>query len=229
MSIPPVAMQSYPRPTPMPGLDHPNDPTAQSASNSARVPEKNRKLQLFIVLAILSVLVPLATFLVKNVFFQSEDHGDSQVVPEIERSIKPTSPGPPPSGSKTVTAPTPAAAPATPPAETKVASKTEEAPSGDADADDEPEKPAAKPAKAKAGLKKNAGKAPRIYVTSTPAKATVERDGKKIGLTPVWDSPPAGRKSVRYRISAKGYKPYEESLSPSQKKSLTAKLKPEKS
>jgi hypothetical protein len=67
----------------------------------------------------------------------------------------------------------------------------------------------------------------RIYVDSTPRKATVERDGKKIGLTPVYDSPTQASRAVRYRISAKGFKPYEESVLPDRKRTLTAKLKPE--
>ena len=240
VSIPPVAMQSYPRPTPMPGLgEHPADPTAQSASAANRVAQKNRKLQMFIILAVLAVLAPLIALLLKNVLGHGDDHGDTQVVPEIERSRKPATPPATPTAPRTVTAPAPtppavAEAPAaTPPAAAdapKVASKTEEAPSDDAAQDDEPaatEKPTAKSsAKSKAARGKSAGKAVRILVDSTPRKATVERDGKKIGLTPVYDSPPPG-KSVRYRISAKGYRPHEESLSPGQKKTLIAKLKPE--
>ena len=237
MSIPPVAMQPYPRATPMPGLgEHPADPTAQSASASNKVPQKNRKLQMFIILAVLAVLAPLIALLLKNMLSHGDDHGDSQVVPEIERSSKPTTPSPPPTPTpaRTVvtapaTTPTPTEAPAVVPAagaETKVAAKAEEAPGDDADDDSEPVAPEKPVAKAKPKAKPAKGKALKVFVDSTPRKATVERDGKKIGLTPVYDSPPAG-KSVRYRISAKGYKPYEESLAPDRKKTLIAKLKPE--
>ena len=46
-------------------------------------------------------------------------------------------------------------------------------------------------------------------------------------MTPIVDSPPQGNRAVRYRILAKGYKSYEESVLPDRKRTLTAKLKPD--
>ncbi|HRI51953.1 MAG TPA: serine/threonine-protein kinase [Pseudomonadota bacterium] len=246
VSIPPVARQAYPRPTPMPLLGETADATAQSASASTQLPQqgKNRKLQMFIVLAVLAVLAPLVALLLKGLLSHGEDHGDSQVVPEIERLHKVA---PPPARAAAAPSPPAAATPVTPVAgeaeapakaaagepDTKLAVA---APDDGADATDEDEpadKPAAdKPAKSarasrSAARAKKTGSTVRILVDSTPRKATVERDGKKIGITPVVDSPSQGSRAVRYRIVAKGYKPYEESVLPDRKRTLSAKLKPE--
>jgi hypothetical protein len=67
----------------------------------------------------------------------------------------------------------------------------------------------------------------RIFVDSTPHRAVVERNGKRVGITPYFDMLQQGTKSIRYRILMKGYKPFEEALVPDRKRSLTAKLKPE--
>jgi serine/threonine protein kinase len=255
VSIPPVARQAYPRPTPMPGLAEPADATAQSASASTQLPQqgKNRKLQMFIILAVLAVLAPLVALLLKGLLIHGDDHGDSQVVPEIERPHKVTPPTPAAPPTRTAALPqTTTAPPVTPVApsqdapgeapdkaaaaepDTKLAAnKTDEAPGPDAAEDEPAEKPVAdKPTKASKAPKaaartKKASATVKILVDSTPRKATVERDGKKIGVTPVVDSPPQGSRAVRYRIFAKGYKSYEESVLPDRKRTLTAKLKPE--
>ena len=247
VSIPPVARQAYPRPTPMPLLGEPADATAQSASASTQLPQqrKNRKLQMFIVLAVLAVLAPLVALLLKGLLSHGDDHGDSQVVPEIERPLKVA----PPSPARAATAPSqpatatpvtaveaeaPAKATAGEPDTKLAAGKPDEPPSEEAaDEDEQTEKSVAdKPGKSTRASKaaaraKKGGATVRILVDSTPRKATVERDGKKIGVTPVVDSPPQGSRAVRYRIFAKGYKSYEESVLPDRKRTLSAKLKPE--
>lgn len=249
VSIPPVARQAYPRPTPMPSLGEPSmDPTAQPTAAAAPPPQKNRKLQMFIVLAILAVLAPLVALLLKGLLSHGEDHGDSQVVPEIERPLKPVAPAPtrtaaaPPPTAPAAEAPPPTATP--PPSQeaddaTKVAASKSAEPSADdtaADTDNnDGDQPDSKPSKSGKSSKssKSAARAKgsrntvRIFVDSSPRKATVERDGKKIGVTPIVDSPPQGTRAVRYRILAKGYKSYEESVLPDRKRTLTAKLKPE--
>ena len=260
VSIPPVARQAYPRPTPMPGLSEPPaEPTAQSASTQLPQQKKNRRLTMFIILAVLAVLAPLVALLLKGLLSHNEDHGDSQVVPEIERPLNPAPPGP---GRTVATAPTPAPTPApavdappptaTPPPATeaddpkKVAAKQPAETSGDdpdpatdtEPADDKPtpqSTKSSKPSKSSKSSKsnksskaaKNGRNAVQIIVDSTPRKATVERDGKKIGVTPLTDSPPQANRAIRYRIIAKGYKPYEESVLPDRKRTLNPKLKPE--
>lgn len=214
-----------------------SEPPAQSASTHLPQQKKNRKLQVFIILALLALVAPLVTLLLKDLLSHSIDDGDSHVVPEIERPLNSTPPKP---GHTLATAPTPTATPpptseadgpqmvaANQPAETTgddaaPAANTEPAddkPTSKTSEFSEPRNAAARP--------KGSSSTVRILVDSIPRKATVERDGKMIGLTPIVDSPPQGNRSVRYRIVAKGYKSYEEWVLPDRKRTLSAKLKPE--
>jgi serine/threonine protein kinase len=258
ISIPPVAMQAYPRPVSMPGQmgmpmsgEHPEAMASNPLVPSQAMPQvKNRKLQMFIILAVLAVLAPLVALLLKGLLSRGDDHGDSQNVPELERSQKAT-PNPPPAAparAVAVTSPAPAAttdpaapadkaagdakdAPAEAKADPKVAATDPPAPADDSpdDSGAATDKPAAKSSgKSKPAARTKGGRnTVRIFVDSTPRKATVERNGQKVGVTPIYDSPPQGNKAIRYRIKAKGYKPYEETVVPDRKRTLTAKLKPE--
>ena len=93
----------------MPSLSEPPaEPTAQSASTQLpQQQKKNRKLTMFIILAVLAVLA-LVALLLKGLLSHNEDHGDSQVVPEIE--FRPLNPAPPQHTVATGRAPIPALA-----------------------------------------------------------------------------------------------------------------------
>ena len=191
VSIPPVARQAYPRPTPMPLLGETADATAQSASASTQLPQqgKNRKLQMFIVLAVLAVLAPLVALLLKGLLSHGEDHGDSQVVPEIERLHKVA---PPPARAAVAPSPPAAATPVTPVAgeaeapakaaaaepDTKLAAAApDDAPGAEPTDEDEPaDKPAAdKPAKSARARRWGAASAQPLRGRGKPSRSRRRR------------------------------------------------------
>ncbi len=206
----------------------PSEPTAQSASTHLPQQKKNRKLQMFIILAVLAVLAPLVALFLKGLLSHSMDYGDSQVVPEIDRSLNSNPPTP---GHTVATAPTPMAT--SPPASEaddpqKVVANQPDEPTDDG-VDDKPTTKTSQSSESRKSVARPNGSRStvRILVDSTPRKATVERDGTKIGVTPIVDSPLQGNRAVRYRFLAKGYISYEESVLPDRKRTISVKLRPE--